>query len=219
MDLGKGLGRRIAPDERDKRHLMRAAVGDVPEYILPPFRYYRTSTVLDQGPFPHCVGYAWRLWLSSAPLMTKGGPGPVDIYREAQDRDEWPGSMYDGTSVRGGAKALAERGHITEYLWSFTLEDTINWLLMGRGSVVAGTNWYSGMLVPDRQGMIRPSGRWIGGHAWLLIGANTQRGVARLQNSWGSEWGQRGRASISFEDLERLIREEGEMCTATEVRR
>jgi hypothetical protein len=102
MDLGKGLGRRHAPDARDTRHLMRRVVGDVPAYVLPSFRYYRTAQTLDQGPFPHCVGYSWRQWLSSAPLMTKTGPSAVEIYRQAQQVDEWPGEMYDGTSVRGG---------------------------------------------------------------------------------------------------------------------
>jgi hypothetical protein len=43
-------------------------------------------------------------------------------------------------------------------------------------------------------------------------------GYARIKNSWGRSWGQRGRAKITLDDLRRLLDEDGEACLATEGR-
>jgi C1A family cysteine protease len=37
-------------------------------------------------------------------------------------------------------------------------------------------------------------------------------------NSWGSDWGQGGRAWITFENLDKLIKLQGEAAVATEIR-
>jgi C1A family cysteine protease len=40
-----------------------------------------------------------------------------------------------------------------------------------------------------------------------------------MQNSWGKGWGQKGRAWITFNDLEALIEDYGEACVATEIKK
>jgi C1A family cysteine protease len=39
-----------------------------------------------------------------------------------------------------------------------------------------------------------------------------------MVNSWGPGWGQNGRAWITFKDLDRLIKAEGEAAVAMEMK-
>lgn len=208
----KGLGRLPAVDERDGQFRMVAGA----PVTLPAYRYYSTGPVLDQGPYPQCVGFAWRQWLSSALLKTKTGPAAPTIYAEAQKVDEWPGENYAGTSVRGGAKVLQSLGHIERYVWSWDALTVKNFILNGDGTVVVGTDWHEGMNRIDGQGYIHPTGQNIGGHAYLLVGFSQDRNAFRIMNSWGRGWGQTGRAWISYNDMALLISRDGEACTATE---
>jgi hypothetical protein len=218
---GHGLGRRRAPDERDRAFPMRALLDEPPTKT---FRMYAVGPVLDQRPFGICVGAAWRGWLSAALMMTRVGPDMRAIYRAAILLDEWAdndgddATMRFGTSVRAGAKALQAAGHLTEYRWADTVADVRDWLLRDRGCVVAGTDWHRDMSRPDRRGYAWPAGGVVGGHAYLLCGYSSARRAFRLVNSWGSAWGQRGRAWLHEEALAGLLADGGEACTATEVR-
>jgi hypothetical protein len=150
---------------------------------------------------------------------------PSALYRECQLVDEWPGEDYDGTSVRALFKVLQRVGIVSEYRWAFECEAVIDHVLM-HGPVVMGTSWHNDMFDPDRWGYIQPTGEIMGGHAWLIIGAARDRknpdgskGAVRMVNSWGPNWGrQQGRAWITFEHLDHLIKDYGEACTATELR-
>jgi C1A family cysteine protease len=50
----------------------------------------------------------------------------------------------------------------------------------------------------------------------LWRGADTKRGLALCSNSWSDFWGKSGDFYVSFRDMERLILEDGEACTALE---
>jgi hypothetical protein len=130
--------------------------------------------------------------------------------------DEWPGTDYEGTSVRAGAKVLQDWGYIDQYVWAWDINDLIEGVLY-LGPVVLGTNWYSGMFEPDpKTHIVKPSGGIAGGHAYEIYVVNKNTGLARIKNSWGIDWGDRGTALISFEDVERLLSEDGEACIAFE---
>src|SRR5690606_3107534 len=119
---------------------------------------------------------------------------------------------YDGTTVRGGAKALRARGLVAEFLWAFTLEAVVQTLLEV-GPVVIGVNWYRGMTQPERGVLMRATGQLEGGHAVVLNGVNTNDELLRVKNSWGRRWGTNGRAYLPFADFRRLLeREDGEAC-------
>lgn len=216
-EIERGFGRRPAPDPRDGRYRMAALV-DVPPTAT--YRYYQTAPVLDQGDSSSCVGHAWRQWLSSAPRMTKTGPDPYAIYREAQQLDEWPGAEpdYEGTSVRAGAKALQARGHVAEYRWASSADEVRDWLLSGKGSVVLGTTWYRSMMIPRTDSFVELSGPVIGGHAYLCTGYSERRGAFRCLNSWGRAYGRNGAFWIAGEDVGRLLADDGEACAAIEKR-
>lgn len=211
-----GLGRLPAPDERDHGFLLtRPAITRTARF------WWGYKTRLDQNGYPQCVAYAWSHFITDAPrrhlvpLLD-----PADLYHQAQLVDEWPGEDYDGTSVRAGAKVLAALAAIeTEYRWAFDL-DTLVANLLEVGPVVLGVNWYEAMFDPDKDNFVRIGGDVAGGHAIKADGVNVVKRFVRIKNSWrnpdGSWWGRGSFARISFDDMERLLDEQGEACMAVE---
>lgn len=216
----ENFGRLHAPDERDGRFPMRAALTVQPPWeSLPRWRYWGTGVTLNQGNYPHCVGYAWKGWLMASPVRSRllSPPSGPEIYRQAQRRDEWPGEDYDGTSVRGGAKAL--EAEIDRYVWATDVDTVVRFLLdPAGGPIVAGLSWKGGMMDTDARGFVHASGYDVGGHAVLLIGVNRDKGLVRGFNSWGLDWGRVGRFSLSFDDLAKLLADDGEACAAIQRR-
>ncbi len=216
--MSHGLGRRIAPDPRDASYAMAAVL---PQRSARPYRYWWTGGAwLDQGAYSTCVGHAWAHWTEDGPVTHPGTIDPVAIYREAAQVDEWPendaGDLHFGTSVRAGAQVLQARGLISEYRWGWNVDDVVT-AVLEVGPVVMGTWRTDAMMQPDAEGIVYYTGRPLGGHAYLINGVDTRRGLARAKNSWGRGWGRNGAFSIPLEDLDRLIREDGEAVLALEV--
>jgi len=168
----------------------------------------------DQGETPECVGYAWAHWLDDQPSnRNKIHPliSPNIIYLEAKKLDAWPGENYEGTSVRGGVKYLKSKNQISKYHWGFNLSSLTN-AILHLGPVVVGTSWYQHMFFPNKTGLIKVGGNLMGGHAYVINGIDLDKKIFRIKNSWGQDWGLKGHAWISFSDMARLIREDGEIC-------
>jgi len=222
------LGRLHIPDERDHQFLISA---------MPPaqtsgltHRYWWANGWWgNQGNLPHCVAFSWMHWVEDGPTTHSktrtAGSGPLYvpsvIYDAAQQVDQWPGTDYEGTSVRAGAKVLRAKGVIQEYRWAFDVNTVID-ALLHRGPVVVGTWWHQDMFWPkwdSKRGksIVSATGAKVGGHAYLLNGVSTNLGLVRIKNSWGRNWGQRGHAWISFAHLDQLIRDGGEACLAVEI--
>lgn len=215
-----GFGRLIAPDQRDKQYPMKRLTRRL---ALPASRMWtsKRAFVLDQGQTSMCVGFSWAGFLEAAPWTHQlANDDGQRFYHLAQQNDEWEGDGYEGSSVRGGAKALSILGLITgEYVWA--QKETDVWdFVRGRGPVVAGTTWLTGMFDPDPKGYLKLTGGEEGGHAWLIIGASASKQAYRMQNSWGESWGDHGRAWIRREDFKVLLEQTGgECCSAIEVKK
>lgn len=138
------------------------------------------------------------------------------VYWAAQQIDPWPGGsypganpQYEGTSVLAGAKILKKLGYIESYRWAFGLNDLV--LAVGYcGPAVLGLPWYDGMFEPYSCGHLHVGGQMAGGHAILCNGVDVKNQTFTLHNSWGSSWGNGGDALISWEEMDRLLHEEGE---------
>lgn len=206
------FGRKYSPDARDLRFPMRAML---PARVAIVSRFYETGPVLDQGDTSQCVGFSWRQFLTSAPLVTTDGPSAAQLYHEAQVNDEWPGEDYEGSSVRGGAKALTTDGRLKSYVWAASAADVRDFLIT-TGTVVMGTDWLRNMFTPSKNGVLRVSGALEGGHAYLLCGYDAKANRFQMINSWSTSWGLDGKAWINFKDLDRLLARQGEACAAVE---
>lgn len=215
------LGRIYRPDERDNGFMLKSVLKSTPQIT---HKYWWPSGWWgDQGYTPQCVGYSWVHWLAEGPITQKGsrinGKFPIDpsfVYHEAQKIDYWPGEDYDGTSVRAGAQILQREGFIGSYYWAWDVQTIIS-ALLSTGPLVVGTSWYFDMFFPDENGLITATDVNMGGHAYLLDGINIKKQLIRIKNSWGRSWGKNGFAYISFDDMDKLIKENGEACLATEI--
>jgi len=169
-------------------------------------------------------------WVEDGPIThsktRKANTGPLHdpayLYKEAQKVDAWVGENYEGTSVRAGAKILMKLGVIGGYRWAWD-SNTVVQALLTTGPVVVGTWWYRDMFFPKKDPktgkmMITATGGKVGGHAYLLNGVNLSKGLIRIKNSWGRAFGDHGFAWISIQDMDLLIKDQGEACLAMEIK-
>jgi len=226
-----GFGRRFMPDDRDRNFLMRRMLPDARRLTLATKKTWGINkNALDQKQTGTCVGHAWKNFLRCAPIKSeKSPPSAFDVYRGAVTLDPWPDNddeaelpdfdpgLDAGTTVRAGAESVTAMGRLKSYVWAFSLQPAVEWVLT-QGPVVLGTNWYSSFSDPDEEGVVRitATAEPVGGHAYLMRGVDTRRALARCCNSWGDEWGLSGDFFLPFRDLERLIHEDGEACSAVE---
>lgn len=214
----RAMGRLYAADERDRGFPAGAILTATTARAM---EWWDEGWHGDQMFDPHCVAFAWAHWLADGPrpisLFESRRPGvdTTELYCEAQKRDPWPGDcdnpLYDGTSVRAGAKVLQSWGHIREYRWSYTATEVAQAILT-LGPVIVGTLWYQGMSYPDREGVMHITGSPEGGHAYVVNAVNLDTGLFRIKNSWGRDWGLHGRAYISLDNMQTLLDAFGDAC-------
>ena len=209
------LGRIEEFDERSRNFPLTAVL----KTGIKRNRVWRCTENYNQGQEGACVGFAIAHELAATPVEVLGLTFDYivkSIYHEAQKTDPWPGGSYpgaipkyEGTSVLAGVKIAQGLGYFNSYRWAFGLND----LLLGlssAGPAVLGIKWYSNMTNPDVNGFIKPTGQLQGGHAILARGVNWNDKYVILHNSWGRQWGKDGTCYITFDDLDKLLKDNGE---------
>lgn len=213
-------------DPRNDAHLLSAVLPTlVPHHQkLWPASYRH----LDQGRVGACTMFAaticrmhtarWKAWRPTPNTDAAGNEFAIKWYHRAQELDEFASTPpADGSSVTGAAKAAREAGIITSFQHARSVDDVLGALeLVGPG--VMGSGWHSGMFGTDANFMVDVSGPVEGGHAYCLDGyfpAYHGQEVVRGFNSWGLNWGDRGRFYMKVSDLRRLWDDGAEFATFT----
>lgn len=210
-----GLGRVPSPpDPKDHPlalHVPRLA-GAIA--VLPPMyhsRYY--GPVLNQGQTPRCVGYGSALVRTTTQFRDAHrlvGFDPDELYDECKKVDGWAG---DGTYPRVALDILLHRGmkvatspeagevgqfrKIEAYARLSSI-DEVKVAIHKFGAAGIGSPWYRSWYTPGRFGVLPEPDVDDGGHFWTAVGWSDRRQALRGQNSWGPEWGSRGRFWVPY---------------------
>jgi hypothetical protein len=113
-----------------------------------------------------------------------------------------------GCYTQHGADVLKSRGLISSYYRCGSAEEVVQAVLT-HGPVVFASAWYSSMDNTKRDSSgtmwvdVDPATPIRGYHAYVISGAAPGR--VRLQNSWGVDWGNKGIAWLTIEDLRILF--------------
>jgi len=226
------LGRHQHFDERSRKFSVREnpfwQLGDPGTSASPEVMGLRSRTWLrriaafNQGALGSCTGNAVVGLLATAPFRRTPEHDineklAVQDYSRATEIDPFDGKWPPddtGSSVLAALKALVQLGRAKEYRWCFGSKDVLP-TLSYVAPVAIGVNWYDSFDRPDATGLVRltPGARIRGGHAFLVLGINVALEQVIAENSWGPGFGVRGRFRFSVQDLDRLLREDGEAAT------
>lgn len=176
---------------------------------------------LDQGEEGACVGHAWSGNLAATPHRHRvDNTAAFALYRQAQSQDRAMGNDWPaGASILAGAKAAVADGKVASYRWAFGVDEVIDTLVQ-HGPVVLGIPWHDGMYRTADAGLVQVAGPVVGGHAIMANGylpRHPRHGeVVAWTNSWGLNYGLRGRGFIRVTDLDALLKARGEACIPTD---
>lgn len=209
------LGRHRAHDSRNLQYL--APADATPKSI----KWTRHVDPLDQGSLGSCVGNAFTGLLATDPCFPALPAGTtldeklaVKIYSRATVDDSYTGEYPPtdtGSDGKSGGQACKDFGLANGYLWAQGLAHLQS--AMQTGPVAVGTNWYQGMFDPDTNGFltIAKNDTVAGGHEYEIVELDMENGRVTMCNSWGTSWGQNGRAYMEFATLDRLLNEGGDV--------
>jgi hypothetical protein len=212
---GKRLGRHVEHDHRSRGYEVTTH-----RLALANKVWNRDVPAFDQGDLGSCTGNAMAGVLVSEPFFEK--ERTVDehlavlIYSAATRLDYISGHYPPedtGSSGLAVAKVSHKLGYISGYRHAFSLRGCLS-ALSYTGPVIIGLNWYDSFDSPVGMGAelsISPNASVRGGHEVELLGIDIDTSMIFGINSWGSAWGNGGRFSMSFDTLERLLEERGDV--------
>ncbi len=210
------LGRHIHFDERSKKHPLKVSR----RAPLVTKHWPRSVKPFDQGDIGSCTGNGAVGVIASDPFK-KARVRYTEalarkVYTEATKNDGIVGSFPPsdtGSTVLAAMKALKALGYVKSYKWCFGTNDALS-ALSQIGPLELGITWYANFDTPDpRTGRVKVGGEVRGGHAFTVNGIDVEHKLVYAVNSWGTGWGRDGTFCFSWDDLDRLLHEDGEAAT------
>lgn len=177
---------------------------------------WASSRLLNQSDVNACTSFAFANTMnSSAFKLSLKESDALNLYAVGSIVDEsvedyWP-REDNGLSSLGACKGAKRLGLITAYEWAFGIDHLLGAAMLK--PFVVGGPLYEGMGKPDRDGFIHAKGNIVGGHAMTTLGINMDEEYIVFGNSWGMDWGTNGRARMFFEDVDILLRNQGDCVT------
>ena len=218
------------PDFRDRAY--RPSLGRLPDKLDPPAKL----RVLDQGQEGACTGFGLAAVINHFNRERKRDYAVSTrmLYEMARKFDEWPGEKYEGSSCRGAIKGWYAMGVCREKDWAYDPnkrgELTVDRAKAARENTLGAyyrvqpkvsdfhaalnetaalfvsakvhTGWRPGSC---KNGRIPYPRKELGGHAFAIVGYNEDG--FWVQNSWGPNWGDGGKALWTYEDWQANIRD------------
>lgn len=137
----------------------------------------------------------------------------TDWYRETTRNDEFDGEWEPtdtGSSGTSASKTAVRRGYAKGFNHAFRFDDTL--AMLAKRAIGIGAWWYNSFDQPDHTGLVQltSTSRRRGGHEFVLDELDVEHEQVWAQNSWGNGFGIEGRFRFSFDDLERLLNEDGD---------
>ena len=185
--------------------------------------HQETEPVFDQGNVGSCTANAALGCLVTAPFAKAGV-----TYTEADalalyemetklDDSQIPG-VYppDDTGSTGpwSMMALEQQGKIKSYHHTRSLHTALR--LLNHGPISIGVTWYQSMFnVVNQDGVkmivVDEHSPVAGGHQVCVVGDDVTHQRVLIRNSWGAGWGDQGHAWLSWNDLDLLLHEGGDV--------
>lgn len=218
------LGRNVYHDPRSRLYAYHA-----PRHAaFVSKRHNRFIPVLDQGSLGSCTGNTGLGACGTAPFYDTldeivddwSQSVAVSIYSDATKIDPFTGTYPPTDTGSNGlsvAKVLKSRGWISGYKHIFSSHDLKG--ALQEGPVMLGINWYSSFYHPESDGqlVIKPGASVSGGHEILIDEIDMENERYWITNSWGRGWGEEGRAYFTFETMDRLLREDGDLVVLVPI--
>lgn len=213
---GRRLGRHVKHDPRSRQYVAEAApmVHDV--------LHAAHGLPLNQGDLGDCTANALCAALNCGPNYSASGPAvrsypaveadAITLYsRETTDEGApYPPNDPGGTGL-AVCRAGQELGWLERYAHAFDFNRALRALVLR--PVIAGINWYDSMDEPDSSGLvsISPNAFVRGGHEVCGAQIITADRLVVFWNSWGSGWGIQGQFAMTYDTIERLLSEQGDI--------
>lgn len=217
------LGRHQVHDallpERDARKL------SILDRFLPikSAAHKESQPVFDQGGIGSCTANAALGCLVTEPFTKTGvtytEDDAVALYEleTRLDDSQIPGTYPPedtGSTGPWSMMALEQQGKIKSYHHTRNLHVALR--LLNHGPISIGVTWYESMFtVFDQDGVkmitVDEHGEVVGGHQVCVTANDVERQRVLIRNSWGTEWGDQGHAWLSWNDLDLLLEDGGDV--------
>jgi C1A family cysteine protease len=169
-----------------------------PEWVMPGserFHYYNVRVLM--GTYPTDSGQSLREGIKA---LKGDGFCPETLCRYSTvDYNKKPGIF-----AYSFANIYNKKFPVKEYNRCFSVDDMIISLAQGL-PVILGVLVYADFIKLGDGIYTIPTGKYLGGHAMLIVGYNKKESSFTLLNSWGESWGVKGFGKVSFDYVRKSL--------------